>query len=208
MPQTLKKELRYEILAAASIEFYKDGYEKTSVRAIANRAGMTVGNIYRYFENKRDIFDSIIMPIIELFDKMLLKYTDNTISIHDLPDKPVEDFAQYKSVIKVSIDNMALELADILLSNKQSALVLTVTDRLFEYTFSEWYKRLILNYIPYTLGDNRKMDKSMDTVYECYAHSALSGIMFIIEKAPEFHDKNEFSKLIKEYVYLILRIDE
>ena len=55
MAQTLKEEVKSRIIEAAKAEFYDKGYEKASMRTIAKRAEMTVGNIYRYFENKEAV---------------------------------------------------------------------------------------------------------------------------------------------------------
>jgi AcrR family transcriptional regulator len=46
---------KLEILKHAAAAFRNRGYAATSVRDIARRAGMTPGNLYYYFRNKRDI---------------------------------------------------------------------------------------------------------------------------------------------------------
>ncbi|MEZ4825116.1 MAG: TetR/AcrR family transcriptional regulator [Bacteroidia bacterium] len=51
-----KQELRDKILRAAGKLFRKEGYEKVSVRKIANAIDYSVGTIYLYFKNKDDIF--------------------------------------------------------------------------------------------------------------------------------------------------------
>ena len=57
--QTLKEEMRNNILKAAKAEFKKNGFEKSDMRTIAEKAGCTCGNCYRYFRNKEAIFDAI-----------------------------------------------------------------------------------------------------------------------------------------------------
>ena len=44
-----------EILAAAEAAMAEQGYHATSVREIADRAGMSVANVYHYFESKHAI---------------------------------------------------------------------------------------------------------------------------------------------------------
>jgi AcrR family transcriptional regulator len=39
------------------------GYEKTTMRAISQKTGITVGNLYRYYENKLAIFEAIVEPV-------------------------------------------------------------------------------------------------------------------------------------------------
>ena len=50
--QVLKDEVRANILSAAKKLFYERGYNNASIRGIAKNSGITVGNVYRYFENK------------------------------------------------------------------------------------------------------------------------------------------------------------
>ncbi len=58
--QVLKDEVRQRILKSSRKEFMKCGFEKASMRTISNNAGMTVGNLYRYYKNKEDLFGAII----------------------------------------------------------------------------------------------------------------------------------------------------
>lgn len=63
--QVLKEEMRKRIYDAALKEFYENGFKNASVREIAKGAGMTVGNLYRYFDSKESLFYSIIGPAYE-----------------------------------------------------------------------------------------------------------------------------------------------
>ena len=60
--QILKDEVKKSIRQAALSEFKKHGYMKASIRQIADAAGITPGNIYRYFKSKDDLFDELIQP--------------------------------------------------------------------------------------------------------------------------------------------------
>jgi len=54
----LSKEKQQRILEAAADEFikYKDQYEKSSVKRIAEAADIAIGSIYKYFYDKDDLF--------------------------------------------------------------------------------------------------------------------------------------------------------
>ncbi len=71
--QVLKEEVRAKILKAARAEFKEKGFQRSSMRNIAGRAGMTAGNLYRYFENKEELFYAVTNPafdkIVELVDQ-------------------------------------------------------------------------------------------------------------------------------------------
>lgn len=63
--QVLKEEMRKRIYESAIKEFYGKGFKNASMREIAKNAGMTVGNLYRYFKDKEALFYSIISPAYE-----------------------------------------------------------------------------------------------------------------------------------------------
>ena len=59
--ETLKKE----ILDAAIETFQQYGYEKATTKKIAERAEVSEGTLYYYFENKRDILITLFKLLIE-----------------------------------------------------------------------------------------------------------------------------------------------
>ena len=63
--QYLKKEIRDRILAAAVEEFKAQGYADASIRNIADNAEISLGNIYRYYKNKEDLYFAIINPFMD-----------------------------------------------------------------------------------------------------------------------------------------------
>lgn len=63
--QVLKPEIRLSILNSARTEFEKFGYGNSSMRGIASGAGITMGNLYRYFPSKQDIFGAVVEPALE-----------------------------------------------------------------------------------------------------------------------------------------------
>lgn len=60
--QYLKDEVKAAIKQAALEEFRKKSYSEASMRAIARNAGITVGNIYRYFPGKDELFNELMDP--------------------------------------------------------------------------------------------------------------------------------------------------
>lgn len=80
--QVLKDYVRNNILSSARNEFLEKGYTKASMRDIAVNAGITVGNIYRYYESKEYLFESIVEPtyaeISDLFKSIELSQAPKT----------------------------------------------------------------------------------------------------------------------------------
>jgi len=60
MRRRRKAERPQEILEAAFAEFSRNGYATTTLDRIAERAGVTKGTIYVYFENKEHLFISMV----------------------------------------------------------------------------------------------------------------------------------------------------
>lgn len=75
--QVLKEEVRDNIKQAAKQCFMVSGYAKTSMREISREANISTGNLYRYYANKESLFDALVRPVVELFEKR---------------KKPIEDF--------------------------------------------------------------------------------------------------------------------
>lgn len=65
-------EKRARVIDAATKEFAKKGYHDASVSSIAEKAGISVGAIYKYFENKQDLFLTIIDESIVRIENLLL----------------------------------------------------------------------------------------------------------------------------------------
>lgn len=58
-----RERVRAEIIESAFEAFAERGYHQTGIADIARRLGMGHGTFYRYFENKRDIFDHVVQDV-------------------------------------------------------------------------------------------------------------------------------------------------
>ena len=58
--QKLKQELKDKIVVEAKKAFLSKGFNKASMRDIAKASGITVGNVYRYFKNKDELFYAVV----------------------------------------------------------------------------------------------------------------------------------------------------
>lgn len=94
--QVQKEEIRQAIIAAAIHEFKQKDYLKASMKSIATKAGVAVGNIYRYFKSKEDLFDTIVKPA---YDKLI-----HYIHHHDHPEKFPTDELLQDFVVKEQMD--------------------------------------------------------------------------------------------------------
>ena len=72
--QVLKDDIRGRILTVARQRFERKGYSKTSMREIAELAGVGVGNIYNYFTNKDELFHEVVSPVLYALEAMLQEH--------------------------------------------------------------------------------------------------------------------------------------
>jgi len=63
--QVKKEEVRKKILKAAVKEFKNNGYKNATMRKISNSSGIPIGNLYRYYQNKETLFNSIVTDVYE-----------------------------------------------------------------------------------------------------------------------------------------------
>lgn len=75
--QVLKEEVRRRIMKAAEKEFQKSGFERTSMRTISKNADMSVGNLYRYYKGKDELFGTIVDKLAVELEKMLANTPDD-----------------------------------------------------------------------------------------------------------------------------------
>lgn len=76
--QYLKDEVKEAICQAAVEEFMENNYGDASMRTIANKAGITVGNIYRYFSGKDTLFNELMEPVWKLVTKAVFDNYNQT----------------------------------------------------------------------------------------------------------------------------------
>lgn len=72
MAQKLKPAVRERILAAAERAFARGGYRPTTMGQIADEAGLSAGNLYRYFPGKEALFHAVVDDdFVARFDALL-----------------------------------------------------------------------------------------------------------------------------------------
>ncbi len=69
--QYLKDDVRERIITSAQAEFKARGYQGASIKTIAAGSGVTPGNIYHYFSDKEDLFNSAVSPANKLLLDLL-----------------------------------------------------------------------------------------------------------------------------------------
>lgn len=126
-----KEQRRAAILEAAAELFERDGFDKLSLTAIARQAGISKGNVYRYFESKEEIF-------------LQLLHRDNAAWVSDVETRLARlgqtagapDGASHRPGGDL-IDAVAHELAASLHAQPRLTALTAVTANILEHNVSE-----------------------------------------------------------------------
>ena len=73
----IERTVRERLIEAGKQEFLEQGYEKASLRKICANAGVTTGALYFSFENKADLFESVVGDTINLLEKLAQEMMEN-----------------------------------------------------------------------------------------------------------------------------------
>ena len=65
---TAKLQKKQAILAAAREIFFSQGYERTTIQLIARKAGISVGTLYLYYANKRDVYKALQNDALDILN--------------------------------------------------------------------------------------------------------------------------------------------
>ncbi len=73
MAQVPKAHVREAIVRAAAEELARSGYAGTTLAAVAERAGTSIGNLYKYFAGKDELFAAAVPPSLAREAEALLR---------------------------------------------------------------------------------------------------------------------------------------
>lgn len=192
MAQKLKDDVRLSIIKAAKEEFLEKGYKGASMRSIANKANMTVGNLYRYYKNKEDINLSIVAPTFRLIDNAIKSLNNSNVNMEPrvFNLKPnVED-------VKANFDEFADNLVDIYFKNKTEFNILILHSRVSEEMINK-FSEIISDMISQSFVLNN-LSTEKDILCLAYANSLFSGIQTIFNNTKD--DSSYLKVMIKTYL--------
>ena len=104
-------------------EFLEKGFEGASVRSIGDRAGMTSAGLYRHYQDKAAMFDSIVEPVVTAIEKWTNDHKKNAYELVENRNPDSDLFAQ------TSLDL----IKDIILPNKVEFRLLLTSSRGTKY---------------------------------------------------------------------------
>lgn len=81
-----KTESHEKIVVAAMHEFLEKGFEKASMKAIADAVGMTSAALYRHFDGKEAMFSALVKPAINAVDVWIAEHMKESTASLDTAD--------------------------------------------------------------------------------------------------------------------------
>lgn len=192
MAQVLKEESRELILEAAKDEFMENGFKESSMRRIAQKSKMTVGNLYRYFKNKEDILEVIVAPAYRAVNKMVSDLTDNAVNF----DREGFNFDASQEELADMLDKLSDGMIDAYSKHKMEFNILMMNSKLND-NIVDWFKGLITGLIAkhYNVSQD---DKDVNTLAKGYAIAIFHGIREILKIADT--DKENLKRITKIYL--------
>lgn len=189
MVQVQKVEVREALLKAAKQEFLGHGFQLSSLRRIAKEAGTTIGNVYKYFQSKDDLFEQLVSEAnIQLY--YFMKEHDKGGSV--LPKEEYEQLQLFASLMGEYRDEILL-------------LVDASDGTKYENTYEEMID-VISNNLRQHLSDFnipvQLEDSASDVLTRTLAVGLLCGILDILRLHT---DKNEIKNGVKLYFSFIFR---
>lgn len=155
--QYLKDEIRNSIAEAALKEFMEKGYEGASVRSIAKASKTSVGNIYKYFKSKEDIYENLIGSV---YDR-LVNYIGQFDEV-ELNEKAESVFNQLIEKLMKIFNENSHEISTLLNQSKGSKyenckqlfidFITRIVTESMEYELSKRGKKLVDNFSIYLIS--------------------------------------------------------
>ena len=209
MAQVLKEELRGRIIESAKQELLEKGYKGVSMRKIAQGADMTVGNLYRYFENKDDLINQIIEPAMRAIDAVLMEESSHMVSLFDAPhvriveDIPVEELKKRATMV---IKNLAYRLDDLLVRHYDEIMILTENENDINQKFTDWLKCIVKICVPHFHKTHCQSPEEQELLSDIIGESALTGIKYIFRNRENLPEGMGLGQAMMMYVKTLLQL--
>jgi len=188
--QVLKDEVRNKIYLSALKEFKEKGFEKASMRSIAKSADITVGNMYRYFRNKDDLFYEIISPAYNKVVEYIIRQKDPNTIVQELANR--------------NIDKQTNEIVEIYLQHRDELLIIIDGSKGSKYERAkEDIIKLVEEIIINLLGaiENKALVDDF-----CFAHvlsvTVIEGVILIFKNQQKDED---VKKMVQQYIGFIFK---
>ncbi len=106
----IAEDKKNNILDAAIVEFAEYGFDSANINNIARNAGVSVGSMYKYFDNKEDLFLTVIHYGVETLKTILSEIIQGKEAL-DVKIEKIIRAIQYQSRRNVHLTKLYNEMA-------------------------------------------------------------------------------------------------
>lgn len=199
MAQVLKEEVKNRIIKAAKIEFLEKGYKEATLRKIALKAHITVGNLYRYFNSKEELIGSICGPCLMEIEELIKKETDNQLSFF----KDNDNLDINKEIIVDLITNVIAKLIDIYALDPIEFKILMLDSKL-NHALQTWFSKLIYNLFILFLKSDEDHLNEIKLMAKCYTIAIIAGFKELLNQDIEIYTLKHMAVIyFRSYVYML-----
>lgn len=183
--QYLKFEVRKNIVEESLKEFKEMGYKATSIRSIAKNSQTSVGNFYKYFHSKDDLYEKLIGPVYDRIMNYINQF--NSIEINEKAD---EIFYELMEKIMEIFKGSSTEIT--ILFNKSEGSIYENCKK----NFVDFITRIVSEKMKYELSLQSKRLKNNFIIY-LMSYNLVENISIILR---EKEDETEMKKLILDII--------
>ena len=196
--QIKKEEVRESIVSSALKEFSEYGFQKASLRRIAEKAGVTKGNIYTYFASKDELFRELMLPAYNYLKATIRSHKEKE-SFTTLMENRTKRVEDHQKEFLLYIQNLLTwreELKLLFLHSAGSSLA-NFREEIFELYTQSAYETCL-----YCSGSNMvRTEAYMDMFIHSMASLYLRFIEETLVHEPDSDSLEAYIKLIASLVH-------
>lgn len=131
---THDSETKRKLMECAKAEFMEKGFAKASLRSICQKAGVTTGALYFFFEDKDDLFAEIVGGVLDRINLIVREHqAGENAEMSDQNDISHDDTTDYDATIKI-VHELYQSRDEVLLAltKAQGSSLEGITDRLVD----------------------------------------------------------------------------
>ena len=175
MAQILKDDVRDNIIESAKQEFEEYGFEKSSMRRIALKSKMTVGNLYRYFKSKEELSETIVSPTYQAINSVVEKLSGGSVQF----GTDGTGFSASPEEMHQMLNSLAESLVEIHKKHRTELNILMMGSKLNK-ELTDWFTNVLANMAEANFPQFKATDPQVQLLAKCYADAIFSGIKTIL----------------------------
>ncbi|MDF2926186.1 MAG: hypothetical protein K0R57_5100 [Paenibacillaceae bacterium] len=168
--QVLKDEVRSRMANQALAEFREKGYEGASIRSIARKSNTSVGNIYKYFASKENLYEELIGSVYHRLTGYIRQFDQVELNEH----APIVFYRLVEEIMDI-FNQSSTEISILLNQSKGSAY------ENCKSIFVDFATRIVTERMHYELGLNGRRLKDAFIIH-LISYSLVESIAVIVRE--------------------------